>query len=196
MTARLVCAAILTASLGVGCSSDAKDSRSDTPKPSQPSDTSSVVGKHGNRSTSDPIGAPPDPPEGAKKNTLGGAEDFVRYYIELLNYASDTGDTRPLKAQSGSSCGGCHDYANLYEQTYRSGGFFEDGDWVPQPQVLKQNFEGTVRLVVTVDAKPGRYKERRTAPTRAYGSNQYSLTFVLSRSNGRWVVREFDGSET
>lgn len=196
MGARLACILTLVAYLVVGCSRDAKDSQSADLEPSRPSDASTFVGKDGRKPTSNPVAEPPNPPGAARKNTLAGAEAFVRYYIDLLNYASDSGDTRSLRAQADPSCGGCNDYANLYEKTYRSGGFFEAGDWVPQPQVLKQDFEKAVRLVVTVDTKPGRYKKRSTVPTREYGKNQYSLTFVLSRDSGRWLVREFDGSET
>ncbi|MDN5854403.1 MAG: DUF6318 family protein [Actinomycetia bacterium] len=177
--------------VAAGCSEADSDPPPDEPS-SQPADDTQTA-------KSQPTGADvavPTMPGRAEKDTLRGAEAFVRHYIDLLNYASDTGHVAPLKSASGRHCGGCLDYVELYKSVYQRGGYFREGDWIPQPQVLKQRFHGTVRLIVTVDSQPGRYRERASAPVESYGSNQYSLTFVVGHRHGRWIVRQFDGNET
>ena len=167
-----------------GCSDAASDDPTTTPTESPTS------------SERDVIASVPTLPPAARKDTLKGAEAFIRHYIELLNYASDTGDTKPLRSMSSAGCNGCYDYVDLYERIYSHGGYLRGGDWVPQKNALKQRFEGTVRVVISVDAKPGQYRKRRSAPVKTHGTAQYSLTFVAERRTGHWTVIGLDGNQT
>ncbi len=56
-------------------------------------------------STAEPS-APPLPSP-ATKNSDAGAEAFVRYWVQVLNYAQRTGDADALDAISTRACDGC-----------------------------------------------------------------------------------------
>ncbi len=66
------------------------------PNTAPPSATSATFGGHAQHFIPTPVTAsgPPERPANAKGLTLAAGEQFVRYYSELLNYASETGDTR------------------------------------------------------------------------------------------------------
>lgn len=139
---------------------------------------------------------PPEMPAVARKDSLAGAQGFVLHYIDLLNYASATGETQPLRLVSSQDCGGCFDYISLYDKVYGRGGYFRRGDWMAQEKLFKQRYKRTIRVVATVDAAPGEYRMHRSAPVRSHGRAQYSLTVVVEHGVQGWKVVEFDGSKT
>jgi hypothetical protein len=66
-------------------------------------------------------------PTKARRNTPAGAEAFVRYFIEVLNYAQKTGDTARLHQASTSRCAACEGYVEAIESTYSTGGRVKGG---------------------------------------------------------------------
>src|SRR4051794_19930833 len=76
-----------------------------------------------------PSATPPTMPAQAKENTPEGAAAFVKHYIDVFNYASNTGDVAELSRLSDPKCGGCQNYIKLYRHTYEAGGYFKDSDW-------------------------------------------------------------------
>ncbi|WP_332662819.1 DUF6318 family protein, partial [Aeromicrobium sp.] len=93
----IVLAALLT--LGA-CSSD--------PEPKEPKRTASAT----------PTATPPTMPAQAKEDTPEGAAAFVKHYIDVFNYASNTGDVEELSRLSSPDCKGCQSYITLYRDTY------------------------------------------------------------------------------
>ncbi|MDO9380376.1 MAG: DUF6318 family protein [Nocardioidaceae bacterium] len=134
---------------------------------------------------------PPPLPEAAKEETTEGAIAFVEHYIDLLNYAANTGDVALLQSAS-RDCDGCTKYIDNYKETYQRGGYFEDPGWsLVAPFADREGLDVVVVSEVTAPAvtyvpSPG------AQPTR--GSNQtYSLRFVLSEGSESWVVTSFSG---
>ncbi len=130
-------------------------------------------------------------PAAARKPGRSGAEAFVRYYIRLLNYAAHTGDTKTLRARS-HDCRGCERYADLYTRTYRRGGAYFAGDWLPT-SLVPYMLPSAVTVLVLVDAKPGSYRPRSGAAIRHYKADHYSLRFQLDRLNGQWSASRLEG---
>ncbi|WP_430297189.1 DUF6318 family protein [Sinomonas sp. B1-1] len=65
-------------------------------------------------------------PEAAKQNTREGFEAFVRHYIDLLDYAYQTGDTKPALAVADPGCNMCNtitkDASTISVQSWLVGG--------------------------------------------------------------------------
>ena len=160
-----------------GCSDAASDDPTTTPTESPTS------------SERDVIASVPTLPPAARKDTLKGAEAFIRHYIELRNYASNTGDTKEFRAAS-DSCSGCDKYAQLYEKTYAKGGFIRSAGW---RTVAAQAFDQRTSVAVLVTAAAPRMSFKRTAEdTKEIGrGGRYKLRFELKQHHGRWVVTEF-----
>lgn len=68
-------------------------------------------------------------PDAATKATKAGAEAFIQYYWDLINYAEVTGDVKPLRRTSGSSCDGCNDGIRAIRKHYRNGGHIMGGEY-------------------------------------------------------------------
>ena len=102
----IVLAVLLT--LGA-CSSD--------PEPKEPKRTAT---------SATPTATPPTMPAQAKEDTPEGAAAFVKHYIDVFNYASNTGDVEELSRLSSPDCEGCQSYIKLYRDTYKAGGYFKD----------------------------------------------------------------------
>jgi hypothetical protein len=66
-------------------------------------------------------------PTRAQSETPAGAEAFVRYFIEVLNYAQKTGDTARLRQVSTSRCAACEGYVEAIERAYSTGGRVKGG---------------------------------------------------------------------
>ena len=105
----IVLAVLLT--LGA-CSSD--------PEPREPKRTAT---------SATPTATPPTMPAQAKEDTPEGAAAFVKHYIDVFNYASNTGDVEELSRLSAPGCKGCQSYIKLYRNTYKAGGYFKGSDW-------------------------------------------------------------------
>lgn len=115
---RWVTAALLSGALAVtACEAEPAEPAepsSSTPSSSEP--TSAAP-------TTEPTGPvePKLPPE-AEESTKAGAEAFVEYWWEIVNYAQATGDTKTLKRTSVESCQTCHSGIDWIDQVYAAGG--------------------------------------------------------------------------
>lgn len=133
-------AAVVTLLLSVlvtGCEEDdppnspPSSSSPSVPASSTPSDPTTTV-------TTGPV--EPTLPAAAEAETKAGAEAFVEYYWEVVNYAQSTGDTDLLRSLSIAACAGCNGGAEAIERIYRRGGRIDGGltrvintELVPKP---------------------------------------------------------------
>lgn len=119
---RLWVVPITVTALGLvtGCGSDSPTAPSSPTTPATPAMVTSSA-------------APTAPvmPEAAKAHTKKGAEEFVRFYWEVVNYAQATGDTGPLKAISLPQCDGCNAGIASVESLHNRGGTLTGGSVVP-----------------------------------------------------------------
>src|SRR5689334_5309504 len=76
---------------------------------------------------------PPVMPDAAKETTKAGATAFVRHYVDVLNYATFTGDTEPAHSLDGGKCKSCERMLASIESIYSAGGHVEGGAWTPTP---------------------------------------------------------------
>lgn len=100
VTLGLVVATGLGSSVLVGCSAADPEPRV---APSSPASTSASVSP--SPSASGPV--EPTMPAAAKRHTAAGAEAFVRFYWEMVNYAQSSGDVSGLTQLSGPRCSAC-----------------------------------------------------------------------------------------
>lgn len=186
-----ISAAVAGVVVGTACSSsEAEPQGVPTPEASTPTPSSA-------QPTSDPTTAAPaeheEPsiPAAAQASGRAGAEAFVRYYIDLLNYAANTGDTTALRNVA-TNCGGCADYAQLYETTYEAGGWFHDPGW--RPFGLLSRREGNhVTVVLQVNAPAVTYLKRHGGEPKRGQAEVYSLRFEVRRSGDQWIATRFAG---
>jgi hypothetical protein len=72
--------------------------------------------------------ATPAMPVAAQQQSDVGAEAFVRYWIEVVNFSQRTGETSGLVGLNDVRCSGCRGIVKAIDSAYRSGGHIEGGD--------------------------------------------------------------------
>jgi mono/diheme cytochrome c family protein len=105
----------------------------DDPEPNIPDPTTSAQSTSTSPTTSTPTPTgPTEPavPEAATHHSDAGAEAFVRYWVELINYGQATGDADTLESVMDSRCAGCHGILSAIRDPYASGGHIEGGTWI------------------------------------------------------------------
>lgn len=164
---------VLAALLILGaCSSD--------PQPKEPKPSAT---------TATPTASAPSMPAQAKQDTPEGAAAFVKHYIDVVNYASSTGDVEELSRLSSPKCEGCQSYIKLYRDTYAAGGYFKGGDW--KAGKLRLEFGGSEQFVTTrVDVARGEYKRTDSDSVRQSRGDDTTISFGVDRPSSVWQISQ------
>ena len=134
---------------------------------------------------------PPTMSAQAKENNPEGVAAFVRHYVAVFNFASNTGRVRELSRLSDSTCGGCQSYIELFRTTYMNGGYFRDGEWKLSDYELEIKSASTI-VFVHVSAPAGRTRETESAPESTTKPEDSELLFEVDTSSDRYRVIRFE----
>jgi hypothetical protein len=132
-----------------------------------------------------PTATAPTMPAQATENTPEGAAAFVKHYIDVFNYASNTGDVEELSRLSSPECEGCQSYIKLYRDTYEAGGYFKDSNWTLGDLDLEYRDDATV-VFGRVTSQPGVFLTDSASTPEAGNPEDSNLTFVLDRTPEGW----------
>ena len=130
----------------------------------------------------------PPLPAAAKAPGKAGAKAFVAYYIELLNYASWTGDTDAIRTY-GKGCRGCRADAGFFEGIYQRGGWIKGGRWTPVPGswIVLPRHPGYF-VGVNIDSAKARQRVRKRAQVERVLRERLHRDFHLVRDGSHWNV--------
>jgi hypothetical protein len=161
----------------------------------QPSGSASTPASQGDTtSPTSPSAVPSAPPrpEAAGGLTLAAAEQFVRYYSDLMNYASATGDTQPMLGASDSGCENCKSYADFVTKANAANGLLK-GDYRERITDVPELYRGQGGHVGgSASVAIGAYvsRETNTAAPINIKAAKYKREFALSPAGGNWVMYE------
>ena len=167
-----------------GCSADPDDQPTEA-TPSSPTPTDDQTKPPGNQVTE------PTLPADAEGSSIRSAKAFVGYYIDLLNYAMVTGDTKTFRAAGQQNCGGCADYVDLFASTYERGGFFKSRGWSLDRVLLGSRSAKQVQFTVTATAAPITFRERGGGQLKRSKRDPLDFSLVLEKGGAAWAVRDF-----
>lgn len=116
---RTVAALSAVAALAAGCNDDSEP----VPEKTTP------VTRATDGPTDEPTEAPSKPvlPDAATKPTKAGAEAFIHYYWDVVNYAQATGNVKLLSRIASATCDTCAGVVDGLRKIYRSGGAVRGG---------------------------------------------------------------------
>ena len=175
-----------------GCSGgDAPSSA--LPSGSAPPQSSSPPSNPPSTAATTPPPTAPPLPDTATQDTPAGAQSFARYYIEVLDYASHTGDVQSLGRLG--DCGTCKAQADGIERFFKAGGHVEGGE-IRITNTEAVRFLKTAALVsVTYDQTKGKSvaQNGRTENSPALRSETFALTLGWSRDS--WNVQKMQTVE-
>lgn len=137
---------------------------------------------------------PPVMPETAGAKTKAGSIAFARGFIEALNYAGFSGDTKPLRRLYISLCTRCEAIADGIDQTYAAGGKIDGGSWHVSSVTFYtiKNEVAFVDALVDYDAQTWT-KSQGAQPTEFPASKRNLKAFNLRwKSSGGWATSALD----
>ena len=169
----------LSAVLLAGCTGD--------PEPREPDPTGSTGPK--------PTATPPPLPEAATQETPDGAASFVDHYLEVLNYASLSGDVAALEELSAEGCVACQRFIDTVADTYAGGGSFEGGEWSLGDVQVEQLTE-VWSVVGPVTTTPGTQIPEAGGDPRTSPETNTEVEFQIRPSGKAWVVMSLSGPES
>jgi Family of unknown function (DUF6318) len=117
--------AVVAVVLAVAGCSGGDSSPTELPAGSSPPQSSSPPSNPPSTAVTTPPPAAPTLPASARQDTPTAAESFARYYIEVLDYAYQAGDTQLLRKLA--VCAGCDAVADGIDKFVASGGRYEGG---------------------------------------------------------------------
>ena len=166
---RLVALVMAAALLFAGCTEDRPKEPDPTTKPS-------------------PTATVPSMPAEATQKTVGGAAAFVKHYVDVLNYASNTGDVKELQKLSDPKCEGCNTYIDLFKRTYEAGGYYKDAEW-SLSDLEATHQDSTLVVFAAAHVPGGRFKTSSSAAEKRGKTEDPDLAFEPSLTNGNWSLR-------
>lgn len=190
-------AAVLAGVLVTGCGSSADEPAATSSPSASSSDAGPDAGSTGASAPASELPGQdlpgPDLPEDALTETENAARSFVSYYVETLNYATSSGDTRLLKTLSTPTCDACDAFAATLDEIYGKGGHVESQGWaiesiVPQADTPPERPAFQLSLQVAPQTV---YLTKKAEPKDYPGGSQ-PAHFILTWQDGRWLVDRLD----
>ena len=181
-----------------GCTSDAAPVPAPRPSLSTPLTSGSPTGPSASPTPTPretPTETPPPMPAAAKGDGRAAAKAFVRYYIDLINYAGRTGDVRRLKARSGTDCLSCMELVRLFSMTYSQGGYFHTRGWTPgvlfvSPGRTSTDWVGALEVI----EHRVEWQTSSTAPETSSPNSKLNLRLEFRVDDGQWSVSKMTRS--
>jgi hypothetical protein len=140
-----------------------------------------------------PATAAPTLPAEAQGTSKAAAKAFVRHWIDVLNYAAKSGDTRTLCDLSDSRCIACAGAIDSIEEVYSAGGSMGGTGW----SVLELKYQPLQPrhapvLAVGLNIAPQRVIPSPGAEPTRYKGGARTMSFFLERQQGAWVVVQLE----
>lgn len=126
-------------------------------------------------------------------NDEKGAQNFARYWIDTLNKATTSGDTKKLKTLQKKSCETCTDFAKQLDDIYAAGGHVETKGF----EVKKIANEAGVPapgagVSVVLTATPQKLYKAKGAVPRSLKGGDLRLRLIMVRVSHHWAMDRID----
>ena len=171
---RTVAAMAAVTVLAVGCSDDSGSSDEPDKSPS----TSESASSDGDSGISD----------GSENPDVAGAEAYARRFVQTVNRAGDTGETKALHDLV-AKCSSCQQYPATYDDIYANGGSV-DGEFYQLLNVeATMQDDSTAQAVAKVKADTSTtFKMSKDAKAQPLRPETYIWTLELDRGDNGWEV--------
>lgn len=132
--------------------------------------------------------AVPEMPATARENSKEGLESFAEYYISLVNYGYNTGDTTPLENVSDPDCSTCKTWKNSIRGIYSTGWAIGSTVSVVKASTKFEAFKDGSRSLDLI-AHQTEFQSVKGTQTESHKGGDTPLMELLAKhENGRWTV--------
>lgn len=170
-----------------GCDDSGSDGESDSGSSQStsesPSTDSPATGSAGPSSSK-----APKLPAAAKSADEAGAEAYVRYYVDVVNAAADTGDTEVLHAAV-TKCSTCQQFPAIYDDMYNNGGWVDGGFYRVLDVQATMKDDETAQAVAKLKADTSTtFKTTKNNKKQRIEAASYVWTIDLEHSGDGWQI--------
>jgi len=138
----------------------------------------------------------PQLPSAATNMDAFGARYFAEYYLNLLAYSINTGNTTTLKKVSSPDCKVCQSYIDLIGRVYGDGGWVDGKNYtitqidepIPHPQTKGLYF-------VKIHAKNAPYVEYRGGELHPALESQKIIELEILQRNSSFLVKSYHAED-
>lgn len=177
---------LAVALLGAGCEEE------DPSDPvASPSGTSDSAPTSPSEPTTDAGPVEPTLPPEAEADTKAGAQAFVKFYWDVVNYARRTGDVSHLRELSVASCAGCNGGIESIEQIYERGGRILGGRFELLSAVPGRTASGACNVSARVKVNRSRTVGAGDL-NKSVRAGEVDFLFGLAYRNGSWLTTFLD----
>jgi hypothetical protein len=135
----------------------------------------------------------PDIPAYAKANDERGAQKFAEYWIETLNAATVSGDTKKLKSLQKKSCELCTDFARRLDSIYGAGGHVESKGFQVKSLITESGIPSPgAGVSATLRTSAETVYERKGAKPAKHQPSNLRLRLIMVRSGDHWLMDRID----
>jgi hypothetical protein len=133
---------------------------------------------------------PPQLPSLAREHSNAGAKAFVRYYIDVLNYADASGDPAPLRDAATPQCQICKILSTAVEEIARSGGTQIGGEWILREVRTLPHSGNQANMLVGIHIRVGITRRTRESPPHRSGPTNVTYEFQLRWERRLWLMHD------
>lgn len=134
----------------------------------------------------------PTLPAAAKRHDAAGAEAFVSYYLDVVNFSQSTGQLGPLRRLGDPNCGACSEGIKFLKQTFTSGGRIRGGaaSLTSANSRLLNTGDFQVRGDLVSERQVVDFAGKRD--DKVFPGGTVQVQFIVSRRDSDWVVAFWD----
>jgi hypothetical protein len=135
----------------------------------------------------------PDIPAYAKTNDERGAQKFAQYWIDTLNAATVSGDTKKLKSLQKKSCVVCTDFAKRLDAIYGAGGHVSSKGFQVKSLISEAGIPSPgAGVSAALRSSEETVYERKGAKPVKHQPGDLRLRLIMVRSGDHWLMDRVD----
>jgi hypothetical protein len=126
----------------------------------------------------------------AHQKSTAGAKAFVRYYIDVLNFAFAELRQAQLGALSPASCSLCRSFVDILRRLMRDDGAQIGGTWAPVSVHPLGQDKDSAFFLAEIDVAEGTSYASPNAPRHHIEAKQMHVTFELHPTPTGWRIQD------
>jgi hypothetical protein len=134
-------------------------------------------------------------PNGAEADTRTGAMAFASHWVDVLNQATTSGDTKALKRLATKGCTVCADFAHSLDKIYSRSGHVKSDGWDVLSEVwIAGQPKDNPGVQLNLKVAPQTVYRTKKAKPQTYRGGQQGLRVFLVRRGDHWLVDKLEPS--
>lgn len=132
----------------------------------------------------------PEWPEAANTHDEAGALAFAKYYLQLMKWSANSGDTAEVASMTLPSCEPCSTYLNRIAERQELGGYFAGGGFTfdGSTDSVEKKSDSSYFITFIATEAPAETQDDASSPVRQIDQATFEYYLALAHSGELWQV--------